>query len=174
MKQIQLVAGLLGTILMFSLLPIVYSFCLSIYKSARGNTCIKSKRNRYTKFEYNDLKQRIFLGATMRCMEGAIKIGGSLHAMYENNHGYRKIPMFSYRSSDCFVLCFTPSGRVNRQIRLSLLACLDMQLHDSKLAVSVCTESHKTAVSTINSISCEGTVSAWCLHPGQNNIQWIQ
>ncbi|KAH9130597.1 hypothetical protein LEN26_008369 [Aphanomyces euteiches] len=69
---------------------------------------------------FNDFKNR-FLFAMIKFYspEPWEKTGGSLHELYACHPEYRQMPLFSCRATDCFILCYTPNGQVQLQVRLS-------------------------------------------------------
>ncbi|CAK4345295.1 unnamed protein product [Aphanomyces euteiches] len=121
-------------------------------------------------YKFNDLKAYILLALSMK-KRAKRSTGGSLHTLYLENPRYRKLPLFSHRAADCFVLCYTSDGLLDESVRLSLLSCLETQDQDPKLAISTCTSAHSTAVSMINHESCapEPQPESKCIkyiHPG--------
>ncbi|KAF0713062.1 hypothetical protein As57867_004525, partial [Aphanomyces stellatus] len=106
--------------------------------------------------------------------------GGSLYHLYDQNPRYKKVPLLSHRGADCFVDCYDVTGCHVKRIRLSLLHCLDLQLHDPKWALHTCVACPRArAVCTIetspNCTAKEGLPGSrtW-LHKGANYCQWVK
>ncbi|KAG9405365.1 hypothetical protein AC1031_004472 [Aphanomyces cochlioides] len=104
-------------------------------------------------YSFNDMKAHVLLAMTME-KHTKRSIGGSLHELYVESPHYRKLPLFSHRAADCFVVCYTSDGSLDQRIRLSLLSWFDQQVDDPKFAISKCPSMHSSAVCYINQEGC--------------------
>ncbi|CAK4487878.1 unnamed protein product, partial [Aphanomyces euteiches] len=72
--------------------------------------------NMHSQRAFNDVKNRVFFKILhLHAPEPARRIGGSLHETYQSSAEYRKVPLFSCRSADCFVLCYASNNDVAMQ-----------------------------------------------------------
>ncbi|KAG9407795.1 hypothetical protein AC1031_021035 [Aphanomyces cochlioides] len=133
----------------------------------------------HSRRSFNDFKNRLFF-AFMRWLapEPHRKIGGSLHALHLQHPEYREMPLFSCRAADCFVLCYTPDGQLELQVRLSFLDCLDTRLHDPELAIPTCTSQHRASYATCSGEPCAtfkptATSVRPCIHSPLGGSKWM-
>ncbi|CAK4926571.1 unnamed protein product [Aphanomyces euteiches] len=127
---------------------------------------------------YNDVKNRmIFFVMQQRLPKSVKQIGGSLYRLYEHSPRYRHMPLFSHRAADCFVLCYSKTGHVTLQLRLSLLDCLDKRLNDPQMAIPTCTSQHKTSYALLNGRKCAtfepSATTSSCIHNSSQPFQWV-
>ncbi|KAH9130600.1 hypothetical protein LEN26_008372 [Aphanomyces euteiches] len=158
----------------FSLNGFTTSFTTSISVQRQATTT----RNIHGQRAFNDVMNRILFELIGRhAPEPARKIGGSLHNLYELNPQYRKIPLFSCRAADCFVLCYTSDTKARLQIRLSLVEGLDPKLHDPILAIQTCTSQHDSSFATCNGKKCStfqpSSSGQVCIHAPGHNVKWV-
>ncbi|KAH9110810.1 hypothetical protein LEN26_013623 [Aphanomyces euteiches] len=136
------------------------------------------QRNQHSHRAFNDVKNQFFF-ALMRwhAPEPPEKIGGSLHALYNDRPEYRSMPLFSCRAADCFILCYTPDGQVHLQVRLSFLDCLDTRTHDPELAIQTCSSEHNTSYATCNGETCSTfqptSPGQVCIHRTRLGVKWV-
>ncbi|KAG9398085.1 hypothetical protein AC1031_015005 [Aphanomyces cochlioides] len=133
---------------------------------------------RYTERSFNDFKNRVFFTLFRRVVpEPSQQLGGSLHKLYERSPQYRKMPLFSCRAADCFVLCYTPNDKTPVQIRLSFLDCLDKREDDPHFAVAECTSQHDTSYAILSTHKCrtfQPTIAmTTCIHTSRIGGKWI-
>ncbi|KAH9095224.1 hypothetical protein LEN26_017887 [Aphanomyces euteiches] len=128
---------------------------------------------------FNDVKNRLFF-ALMRwhAPEPREKIGGSLHALHLRHPEYRQMPLFSCRAADCFVLCYTPDGQLEMQVRLSFIDCLDTRMDDPELAIPRCTSQHRASFATCSGEPCATfkptkTTARVCIHSPLGGSKWM-
>ncbi|KAG9404501.1 hypothetical protein AC1031_004708 [Aphanomyces cochlioides] len=130
----------------------------------------------FSSFSYNDMKACVLLGLTMRRHPRRC-IGGTLHTLFHKNPCYRKMPLFSHRAADCYILCYKADGVLEQSVRLSLTSCLDRQELDPENAIKLCTSMHGTTYCVINNESCatfKATSSKHlCLHLSANKSSWV-
>ncbi|KAF0725179.1 hypothetical protein Ae201684_016331 [Aphanomyces euteiches] len=170
-------------VIVMTTIPLPFSTFLAFYRRRKANSVkpsrsLRSWSKNMSHYAYNDLKARILLSLTMKKLKNR-SIGGRLHQLYELSPCYRKLPLYSHRAADCFVLCYTSDGSLDQQVRLSLLTCLDLQQDNVDFAILTCNSSfHCNCVCLINSKCCEALKmemksGKFVLHRGNLNCAWV-
>ncbi|KAH9100115.1 hypothetical protein LEN26_016166 [Aphanomyces euteiches] len=154
------------TVLM-STLPLSFSWSISWWRRRKTNRVepfhARKLSGHMSHYTYNDMKAFILF----------------LHELYEMSPRYRKLPLYSHRAADCFILCYKADGHLDSQVRLSLLSCLDLQPDDPDWTIWTCkAKMHSNCVCLINSNGCDGSKmeiksSELILHRGDLNCQRV-
>ncbi|KAF0708849.1 Aste57867_6188 [Aphanomyces stellatus] len=192
---IETCPGVMAAVFLIGSLPIAFSFTLARMTN-RPSMQNRASLNptQFASPTYNDIKQKVlwlwllrsFVG-TNKAEDKTLSVGGTLHRLFRQHAGYRKLPLFSLRASDCFVECRDANKIIVKKLRLSLLAGLDRQEDQgSDTAIRLCPIDHLQSFCTINMDSClvvaqttsmQGPTkslptSKW-LHVGASQCQWI-
>ncbi|KAG9398087.1 hypothetical protein AC1031_015007 [Aphanomyces cochlioides] len=145
---------------------------------ARALSSVDKAKSFRSHRSFNDLKNRIFF-AVMRQIqpEPLYRLGGSLHELFDRSCLYRKLPLFSCRAADCFVICYNTDDVAELQVRLSLLDCLQAKSNDRAMTISICTSQHNASFATCDGKKCPTfepkTSSSMCIHTTRHGGKWI-
>ncbi|KAF0684276.1 Aste57867_23740 [Aphanomyces stellatus] len=163
--------------------PLLFSFVYKWFKQhqfkSRGPARNLLASTMYNQVEYNDIRQRVafhVLGLKRTFTSTSFE-GGTLYNLHDRNARYDSMPLFSHRSADCFVACYTSLRELKAKMRLSLVRCLDRLEYDNVLAVQLCRTKHKDCLSRLDATACETFVpsspASLCLHQGKQRSPWI-
>ncbi|KAH9192000.1 hypothetical protein AeNC1_006033 [Aphanomyces euteiches] len=107
--------------IVISSLPIVFSRLATKWRHRIRIYPTNAGGQNVSDYTFNDMKAYILLVLTMH-KQAVDATGGTLHKLYQEYPRYKKIPLFSHRAADCFVLCYTAEGHLGQRARLSLLS----------------------------------------------------
>ncbi|KAH9099113.1 hypothetical protein LEN26_016327 [Aphanomyces euteiches] len=172
--------GVISMTLLMTLVPVPFSRLMSLWQRRQQVQVMptSSLAEAVQRYSFNDLKALVLLTLFMR-KRPCKMVGGGLHLLYMSNPRYRRLPLYSHRAADCFLLCYNADGTIDCQIRLSLVTFLDAQLDDLHLALSPCCPVANVDINAAN--TCQDckmvmTVSEKmkCIHRGGLHSPWIE
>ncbi|KAF0708850.1 Aste57867_6189 [Aphanomyces stellatus] len=194
LTTIEIFPGIVFAVSLLGSFPIGYSMALAWWSDRQSAKSVAPLNpSQFASATYNDFKQRFLLflrsifRSTNETEDKTLSVGGTLHRLFRQHAGYRKLPLFSLRASDCFVECRDANKIIVKKLRLSLLAGLDRQEDQgSDTAIRLCPIDHLQSFCTINMDSClvvaqttsmQGpTVSlskSLLLHIGASQCEWV-
>ncbi|KAH9094967.1 hypothetical protein LEN26_017995 [Aphanomyces euteiches] len=133
--------------------PVAISPIQTHLRKKKTNT---STINPFGQRSFNDIKLLVLFAFILRRLPKSVQqVGGSLHELYEERPQHRNMALFSHRAADCFVLCYTCDGKIQLQLRLSLLAYFDQRHLDPASCIPTCTSQHTTSYATLNARKCD-------------------
>ncbi|KAH9141245.1 hypothetical protein AeRB84_014562 [Aphanomyces euteiches] len=175
-QVIETITAIAVLFIVISSLPIVFSRLATKWRHRIRIYPTNAGGQNVSDYTFNDMKAYILLVLTMH-KQAVDATGGTLHKLYQENPRYKKIPLFSHRAADCFVLCYTAEGHLGQRARLSLLSCLDTRDNDPQNMIMKCKAGHSTAVGVINHEACAAFMpnskNTKCIHLGSSNCPWI-
>ncbi|KAF0690317.1 Aste57867_18298 [Aphanomyces stellatus] len=191
-STIEAFLGVLCAVLLVGSFPLGYAITMAWFETRRPQVD-KQPHSLYAASGYNDLKLKIvwlaislFEKPHLHHHHGATTVtkppestGGTMHRLFHDNPRYKKLPLFSLRAADCFVVCYNADGNVGMTLRLSLLSGLDRCDTDKDLVIRQCPADHAMSVGVIDGCPCKNTslkpgeAKARWLHQGASKCQWV-
>ncbi|KAF0698438.1 Aste57867_10942 [Aphanomyces stellatus] len=187
-SSIEVFPSILNAVVFTAAFPLTLSVAHAWCNRRHSPDLTTRRGSHYASVQYNDVKLKLlwfglapFL--TPKTRAGYIAhIGGTVQRLFAFDPGYKKLPFFSLRASDCFVLCYDVHGELVTKARLSLVTGLDRQdRQTSALTIHLCPAVHGYSVGIINDHPCQSVVgptdgypynSQW-LHLGAAQCQWV-
>ncbi|KAH9164479.1 hypothetical protein LEN26_000001 [Aphanomyces euteiches] len=181
-QAVEIISASLLVSVLFACIPSVYSRLARLQQLRKTRHGVRpSVRQlkagpKFSDHTYNDMKAYILLMFALQ-KHARISSGGTLHKLYQAHSRYRKLPLLSHRSADCFVLCYNVDGSLAQQVRMSLLSFMDPQLFDPKHAIPTRSTVHAACDCVINNVGCETFMAKGdqykCIHRGETKCQWV-